>query len=66
MADQRHVRFPRRGLMFVISSPSGAGKGTLSRNILEKDRDMTLSVSVTTRERRPSEIAGGSPARPAE
>ena len=57
-ADQRHVRFPRRGLMFVISSPSGAGKGTLSRNILEADRDMTLSVSVTTRDRRPSEING--------
>jgi guanylate kinase len=56
--DQKHVRFPRRGLMFVISSPSGAGKGTLSRNILEKDRDMTLSVSVTTRDRRPSEING--------
>lgn len=56
--DPKHVRFPRRGLMFVISSPSGAGKGTLSRNILESDRDMTLSVSVTTRERRPSEING--------
>ena len=56
--EPKHVRFARRGLMFVISSPSGAGKGTLSRNILEKDRDMTLSVSVTTRERRPSEIAG--------
>lgn len=56
--DTRHVRFPRRGLMFVISSPSGAGKGTLSRNILDTDRDMTLSVSVTTRERRPSEING--------
>lgn len=57
-ADQRHVRFPRRGLMFVISSPSGAGKGTLSRNILDTDRDMTLSISVTTRDRRPSEING--------
>lgn len=57
-AETRHVRFPRRGLMFVISSPSGAGKGTLSRNILDTDRDMTLSVSVTTRERRPSEING--------
>ncbi|WP_370674557.1 guanylate kinase [Pleomorphomonas sp. PLEO] len=56
--DQRHVRFPRRGLMLVISSPSGAGKGTLSRNILDTDRDMTLSISVTTRDRRPSEING--------
>ena len=44
--------------MFVISSPSGAGKGTLSRNILDTDRDMTLSISVTTRDRRPSEING--------
>lgn len=58
VADQKHVRFPRRGLMFVISSPSGAGKGTLSRNILDTDRDMTLSISVTTRDRRPSEING--------
>ncbi|MCM5558365.1 guanylate kinase [Pleomorphomonas sp. JP5] len=58
MTDQKHVRFPRRGLMFVISSPSGAGKGTLSRNILDTDRDMTLSISVTTRDRRPSEING--------
>jgi len=56
--DQKHIRFPRRGLMFVISSPSGAGKGTLSRNILDTDRDMTLSISVTTRDRRPSEING--------
>ena len=56
--EPRHVRFPRRGLMFVISSPSGAGKGTLSRNILDTDRDMTLSISVTTRDRRPSEING--------
>lgn len=53
-----HVRFPRRGLMFVISSPSGAGKGTLTRLLLDTDRDLTLSVSVTTRERRHSEING--------
>ena len=56
--EPKHVRFARRGLMFVISSPSGAGKGTLSRNILDTDRDMTLSISVTTRDRRPSEING--------
>ncbi|MEI2387810.1 guanylate kinase [Breoghania sp. JC706] len=48
----------RRGLMFVLSSPSGAGKSTIARSLLESDRDLTLSVSVTTRERRPSEIDG--------
>jgi guanylate kinase len=42
--------------MLVISSPSGAGKGTLSRLLLQSDTDLTLSVSVTTRERRPSEV----------
>ncbi|MFM2280285.1 MAG: hypothetical protein RLZZ444_2516, partial [Pseudomonadota bacterium] len=42
----------------VISSPSGAGKSTIARNILEKDQKMSLSVSVTTRKRRPSEIEG--------
>jgi guanylate kinase len=48
----------RRGLMLVISSPSGAGKSTIARNILEADPAMKLSVSVTTRQRRPSEIEG--------
>ena len=48
----------RRGLMLVISSPSGAGKSTIARNILEADPEMKLSVSVTTRQRRPSEIEG--------
>lgn len=48
----------RRGLMLVLSSPSGAGKSTIARNILENDPGITLSVSVTTRERRPSEIDG--------
>jgi guanylate kinase len=52
------VRMPRRGLMLVISSPSGAGKGTLSRLLLQSDGDLTLSVSVTTRSRRPSEVEG--------
>lgn len=50
------VKIARRGLMLVISSPSGAGKGTLSRLLLENDRDLTLSISVTTRGRRPSEV----------
>jgi guanylate kinase len=48
----------RRGLMLVISSPSGAGKSTIARNLLEADPHMSISVSVTTRKRRPSEIEG--------
>jgi guanylate kinase len=50
------VEIARRGLMLVISSPSGAGKSTIARNILEAQIGMKLSVSVTTRQRRPSEI----------
>ena len=46
----------RRGLMFVLSSPSGAGKTTLSRMLLEKMPGMKLSVSVTTRAMRPGEV----------
>ena len=49
---------PRRGLMLVLSSPSGAGKTTLSRLLLETDRDIGLSISVTTRPRRHSEADG--------
>ena len=52
------VEIARRGLMLVISSPSGAGKSTISRNILEAQIGMKLSVSVTTRPRRGSEIEG--------
>jgi guanylate kinase len=48
----------RRGLMLVLSSPSGAGKTTISRELLARDRNITLSVSVTTRPKRPGEIAG--------
>lgn len=49
----------RRGLMVVISSPSGAGKSTIARQLLsDNDMKLSLSVSVTTRERRPSEIDG--------
>jgi guanylate kinase len=48
----------RRGIMFVVSSPSGAGKTTLTRNLLEQEENVSLSVSVTTRARRASEIDG--------
>ncbi|MCW5747407.1 MAG: guanylate kinase [Alphaproteobacteria bacterium] len=48
----------RRGLMLVLSSPSGAGKTTLSRMLLEHEPDIELSVSVTTRARRPVERDG--------
>src|SRR5690348_12278703 len=48
----------RRGLMLVLSSPSGAGKTTLSRRLLLTDPAITMSVSVTTRAPRPNEIHG--------
>src|ERR1700759_3563966 len=48
----------RRGLMLVLSSPSGAGKTTLSRQLLDNDKQIQLSVSATTRARRPSEKDG--------
>jgi guanylate kinase len=48
----------RRGIMLVVSSPSGAGKTTLTRNLLEQEENVSLSISVTTRKRRASEIDG--------
>jgi guanylate kinase len=48
----------RRGLMLVLSSPSGAGKTTLSRLLLDRDLDIELSVSVTTRPMRNGEVDG--------
>jgi guanylate kinase len=48
----------RRGIMLVVSSPSGAGKTTLTRNLLAQEKNISLSISVTTRERRHSEIDG--------
>jgi len=48
----------RRGLMLVMSSPSGAGKTTLTRRLLEEDDDVVMSVSATTREPRPGEEDG--------
>jgi len=48
----------RRGLMLVLSSPSGAGKTTLSRQLLDNDSQIQLSVSCTTRAKRPGEKDG--------
>ena len=51
-------KLARRGLLFILSSPSGAGKTTLSRMLLEADSNITLSVSATTRPPRPGEEDG--------
>jgi len=48
----------RRGFLLVLSSPSGAGKTTITRRLLERDRALSLSVSVTTRPPRASEVDG--------
>ena len=48
----------RRGLMLVLSSPSGAGKTTISRRLLALDGNLSMSVSVTTRNKRPGETHG--------
>ena len=48
----------RRGLMLVLSSPSGAGKTTIARRLLELEDSLSISISVTTRARRPGEVQG--------
>ncbi|UGV26381.1 guanylate kinase [Rhodopseudomonas boonkerdii] len=48
----------RRGLMFVLSSPSGAGKTTLTRMLIDEISDLRMSISVTTRPPRPGEVDG--------
>ncbi|MCA8927152.1 MAG: guanylate kinase [Alphaproteobacteria bacterium] len=48
----------RRGLMLVLSSPSGAGKTTIARRLLAEDENLDMSVSATTRTKRPGEVAG--------
>jgi guanylate kinase len=60
MADPTHspLQRRRRGLLVVLSSPSGAGKSTISRMLLEADPHITMSVSATTRPRRPGEVEG--------
>ncbi|MEQ8708058.1 MAG: guanylate kinase [Rhodospirillales bacterium] len=52
------MQIRRRGLMLVLSSPSGAGKSTISRALLDNDDNLTMSVSVTTRTPRTSEVDG--------
>ena len=48
----------RRGFMLVLSSPSGGGKTTIAKKLLQYDDNLTLSVSCTTRDPRPKEIEG--------
>ncbi len=48
----------RRGLMLVLSSPSGAGKTTIARRLLADDDNLSMSVSATTRAKRPGEVSG--------
>ncbi len=55
---RKREKIARRGLMFVLSSPSGAGKTTLTRLLVQKEENIDLSISVTTRPRRPSEVDG--------
>ena len=57
-SERKLVSVSRRGLLFVMSSPSGAGKTTLSRKLLEADRNISLSVSMTTRKPRAGEVDG--------
>ena len=53
-----NLEITRRGLMLVLSSPSGAGKTSICKKLLEKEKELTLSVSATTRTRRPGEVEG--------
>ncbi len=56
--DDTTLEFQRRGLMLVLSSPSGAGKTSISRALLAAEETLSLSVSVTTRPKRPGETEG--------
>ncbi len=58
MTDVAASPIRRRGLLLVLSSPSGAGKTTITRRLLEREPTLSLSVSVTTRPPRPGEIDG--------
>ncbi len=52
------MEFPRRGVMLVLASPSGAGKSSITRSLFGQDPNIKLSVSVTTRARRTDEVEG--------
>lgn len=52
------LKIKRKGMLFVLSSPSGAGKTTISRAILEQDSNLSMSVSATTRKMRSGEVDG--------
>jgi guanylate kinase len=58
LSSANKTMIARRGLLLVMSSPSGAGKTTLSRKLLATDKNITMSVSVTTRSPRPGEVEG--------
>ncbi len=58
MAERPADTLQRRGLMFILSSPSGAGKTTIARRLLDHDPEIRMSVSVTTRPVRPGEVEG--------
>ena len=56
--DMKKIELTRRGLMLILSSPSGAGKTSISREVLARDEKISLSISATTRPRRPGEVNG--------
>ncbi len=58
IALDRLIPGRRRGLMLVMSSPSGAGKTSISRAVMREEPELAMSISVTTRTRRPAEIDG--------
>jgi guanylate kinase len=58
MAETTHHRFDRRGILFIVSSPSGAGKSTISRKLLAEETGLEMSVSATTRPPRAGEVDG--------
>ena len=58
MSGEAPFSVRRRGLMLVLSSPSGAGKTTISRELLAREPELAMSVSITTRAKRPGETPG--------